>query len=93
MLEKVLLVYFLLFFICGIVFQPEAKLIDQAVSSVLNSANKPEEVVLSVSKSDILLMNSGSREVSVAVIDVVDAVVVVVVDVAAVADDCSVSYC
>ena len=37
---------------------------DQAVSDVLNSSKKPEEVILSVSKSNIVIMNSSSREVS-----------------------------
>ena len=51
--------------------QPEGKLMDQAVSSVFISANKPEEVVLSVSRSDIQLLRSGSREVSVPVAAVI----------------------
>ena len=37
------------------------------MSKVLNSSNKPEEVVLSVSQSEILLLSSGKKEVSVSV--------------------------
>ena len=39
------------------------EVLDGVVSKVLNSANKPEEIVLSVSQSDIVLMTSGKREV------------------------------
>ncbi len=46
------------------VVQPEGEVLDGVVSKVLNSANKPEEIVLSVSQSDIVLMTSGKREVS-----------------------------
>ena len=47
---------------CG-VLQPVGKVLDSVVSKVLDSANKPEEVVLAVSQSDIVLMTSERRDV------------------------------
>ena len=45
------------------VMQPIGEVLDGVVSKVLNSYNKPEEVVLSVSQSEILLMSSGKKQV------------------------------
>lgn len=47
------------------------EVLDGVVSKVLNSSNKPEEVVLSVSKSEILLLTSAKREVSLNLVIVI----------------------
>ena len=43
--------------------QPVGEVLDGVVSEVLNSVSKPEEVVLTVSQSEIMLLTSGKKEV------------------------------